>query len=80
MVTRMPIKFKAKTRDEIPAELQSLYVERDGSFVLDVDGAVDKSKVEEVRSTNAALLKERDEIRRRFEGIDPDEARKLVEK
>ncbi len=76
----MALKFKAKSKEEIPAELQSLYVEREGGFVLDVEGAVDKAKVEEVRSSNAALLKERDELRKRFDGIGPDEARKLFEK
>jgi hypothetical protein len=39
-----------------------------------------KAKVEEVRRSNAALLNERDELRKRFDGIDPDEARKLFEK
>jgi hypothetical protein len=42
----MAMKFKAKSKEEIPAELQSLYVEGDGGFVLDVEGAVDKSKLE----------------------------------
>jgi hypothetical protein len=28
----MALKFKAKTKEEIPAELQSLYVEREGSL------------------------------------------------
>jgi len=41
----MAIKFRAKTKQEIPAELQSLYMERDGSFVLDVEGVVDKARV-----------------------------------
>ena len=43
----MAIKFKVKAKDEVPAELQALYVERDGGWVLDADGAVDKSKLEE---------------------------------
>jgi hypothetical protein len=76
----MSLKFKYKAKEEVPAEAQGLYVEREGGFVLDVEGAVDKAKAEEVRSTNAALLKERDELRKRFDGIDPDEARKLFEK
>ena len=40
----MAIKFRAKSNEEIPSELQSLYVERDGAFVLDVEGAVDKAR------------------------------------
>ena len=74
----MPLHFKHPTRAEIPAELQPFYVERDGAWHLDVEGAVDKSRLEEFRTTNIALLKERDELKRRFEGIDPDEVRKLT--
>ena len=33
----MALKFKFKTKDEIPAELQSLYVERDGAWTLDAE-------------------------------------------
>ena len=57
----MALKFKAKSKEEIPNELQALYVERDGAFVLDVDGAVEKSKVDEFRNTNVALIKESQE-------------------
>jgi hypothetical protein len=75
----MALKFKHQTKAEIPAELQSLYVEREGAWWLDVDGAVEKSKLEEFRATNVAVMKERDELKQRFEGIDPDEVRKLAE-
>src|SRR5215472_2168829 len=77
--SRMPIKFKAKSKDEIPSELQSLYVERDGEFALDVDGVVDKAKHDEFRTANIALKKELEDQKKRFEGIDPDEVRKLAE-
>ena len=75
----MALKFKVKSKDEVPAELVNLYVERDGAWLLDVDGAVEKSKLEELRATNVALMKERDELKQRFEGIDPEEARKLAD-
>ena len=75
----MALKFKFKTKEEIPAEHLSLYAEREGGWVLDVDGAVDKSKLDEFRTTNVTLLKERDELKKRFEGIDPEEVRKLAE-
>ncbi len=74
----MALKFKLKSKDEDPAELVNLYVERDGAWLLDVDGAVDKAKLEEFRATNVALMKVRDELRQRFEGIDPEEVRKLA--
>jgi hypothetical protein len=75
----MALKFKIKSKDEVPAEQQSLYVERDGVWLLDVEGAVDKSKLDEFRTTNVSLLKERDELKKRFEDIDPDEVRKLAD-
>lgn len=75
----MALKFKVKSKDEVPAELVNLYVERDGAWLLDVDGVVDKAKLEEFRATNVTLMKERDELKQRFEGIDPEEVRKLAE-
>jgi len=75
----MALKFKFKSREEIPAELANLYVEREGAFVLDAEGVVEKAKLDEFRTTNLALTKERDELKQRFEGIDPEEVRKLSE-
>lgn len=75
----MALKFKFKSKDEIPAEQQALYVERDGAFVLDVDGAVDKAKLDEFRANNITLSNQLAEHKKRFEGIDPDEVRKLAE-
>jgi hypothetical protein len=75
----MALKFRYKTKDEVPAESQSLYVERDGAWVLDVDGAVDKAKLEEFRANNITLSNQLTEHKKRFEGIDPDEVRKLEE-
>ncbi len=75
----MALKFKFKSREEIPTEHQSFYVERDGAWLLDAEGVVDKSKFDEFRNTNVALLKERDELKQRFDGIDPDEVKKLAD-
>jgi hypothetical protein len=71
----MALKFKFKTREEIPAELQSLYVERDGAWMLDAEGVAEKSKLEEFRTNNIALTNQL----KRFEGIDPDAVRQLAE-
>ena len=60
------------------AEHLPLYAEREGAWVLDVDGAVEKSKLDEFRNTNVSLIKERDDLKKRYEGIDPDEVRKLA--
>jgi hypothetical protein len=73
----MPLKFRYKNKEEVPAEFLSLYAEREGAWQLDVDGVADKAKLDEFRQSNIALLKQLDEQKKRFEGIDPDEVRKL---
>ena len=75
----MALKFKHSKQDELPAEHAALYTERDGAWQLDVDGAVEKTKLDEFRTTNVSLLKERDDLKKRFEGIDPEEVRTLAE-
>ncbi|HOX58324.1 MAG TPA: hypothetical protein P5205_15040 [Candidatus Paceibacterota bacterium] len=75
----MALKYKFKSKEEIPAEQQALYVERDGAWMLDVDGAADKSKLDEFRANNIALSNQLAEQTKRFEGIDPEQVRKLAE-
>ena len=58
----MALKFKHRTKAEIPAELQSLYVERDGAWLLDVDGAVDKAKLDDFPANNITVMKECDAL------------------
>jgi hypothetical protein len=75
----MALKFKYESKDQVPAEQMPFYAERDGGWILDVEGAVEKAKLDEFRNSNVALLKERDELKKRFEGIDPEEVKKLAE-
>jgi hypothetical protein len=74
----MALKFKCKAKEEIPAELQGLYVEREGAFVLDVEGAVDKGLVEEARNSNVAPARERDELKRRFERSESEQIKAIA--
>ena len=74
----MALKFRAKSKEEIPAEQQALYVERDGGWVLDVDGVVDKARLEEFRNSNVALMRERDELKRRFERSESEQVRAVA--
>jgi hypothetical protein len=62
----MALKYKFKTKDEIPGEHLALYAERDAAWVLDVEGAAERAKLDEFRHTNVALLKERDELKKRL--------------
>jgi len=54
-----------------------LYIERDGAFVLDAEGAVEKAKLDEFRVNNVALIKQLDDLKKKFEGIDPEKVREL---
>ena len=75
----MALKFKYGSKEEIPAEQVSLYAEREGEWVLDCDGVADKTKLDEFRSNNVALLKQVEDLKKRYEGIDPEEVRKVAE-
>ena len=54
------------------------YVERDGAFLLDAEGAVEKSKVDEFRTNNLALKNQLAEYAAKYEGIDPDAVKTLL--
>ena len=71
----MPLKYKYLTKQEIPAEHQSFYVERDGTWLLDADGVVSQSKLDEFRQNNITLTNQL----KKFEGIDPDAVRQLAD-
>jgi hypothetical protein len=75
----MPLKFKYKSKEEVPAEHLSFYIERDGAFILDAEGAVEKTKLDEFRNTNVSLLKQIEELKTRYDGIDPEQVQALVE-
>lgn len=73
----MPLKYRFASKAEIPSEHAALYVEREGAFVLDCDGVVEKGRLDEFRNNNVTLQKKLDDLTKRYEGIDPDEVRKL---
>lgn len=53
----MPIRYRYKTKAEIPAAHVDLYIEKDGEFILDAEGAADAAKLAEFRDNNKAILK-----------------------
>jgi hypothetical protein len=69
----MALKNKYVKAEEIPAELKAHYLERDGAWILDSE------RNEELRQTNITVMKERDALLKRFEGIDPDAVRQLAD-
>jgi len=70
----MALKYKFATKQEIPAEHQPFYVERDGAWLLDADGVVSQAKLDEFRQNNITLTNQL----KKFEGIDPDAVRQLA--
>jgi len=82
----MALKYKYGSKEQVPAEQAALYVERDGAFYLDAEGVVEKArademrtKLEEFRTSNVSLMNENLELKKRFEGIDPEEVKRLGE-
>lgn len=80
----MAIKRAYKEQKDIPAALASLYVEKNGEWVLELEGGgggndnADAAKLAEFRSTNIALKQELEALRAKYEGVDPEEMRKLA--
>ena len=74
----MPLKFKFASKSEIPAEHLPLNVERDGAFVLDAEGVVEKSRLDEFRTNNLSLKNQLAEQTAKFDGIDPDAVKTLL--
>ena len=72
----MPLKFKIAKKEDVPAEQASLYVEKEGIFVLDVEGAVAREKLEEFRTNNINLQNQL----KAFEGVDVEKAKELLQK
>ena len=75
----MALKFKLKSKDEAPVELQNLYVEREGAWLLDVEGAVDAGRLNEFRQTNIRQAKELEDLRAAYSGMDPGAVREMLE-
>ena len=75
----MPLKFKYTKKDEIPAGHESLYLERDGAWLLDAEGVVEKSSLDEFRNNNTALKKQFDDLAAKYKDVDPELARQLLQ-
>lgn len=85
----MALKYKYADKAGIPADSLALYVEKDDQgpdgkangkkiFVLDVEGAVDKDRLDEFRGNNIKISNELRELRELWEGLKPEEVRLLI--
>lgn len=78
----MPLKRTAASQDEIPEALRSLYVLRDGQFVLDLDGdpGDDALKaLERERKARAEAERALKELKGRLGDLDPVKAREALQ-
>lgn len=73
----MKLKAFYQTADEIPSGQADFYEERDGAWHLSVEGMVPRAKLEEFRTNNIELTRERDDLKKKYEGVDADEYREL---
>jgi len=80
------LKFIVDTLEEVPEAQRELYVEKDGKFVLDVEGVPEdpevKKRIDEFRENNIKLFQKAEEMEKqlkKFEGVDPDEYKKALD-
>jgi hypothetical protein len=71
----MGLKFKIKALTDVEEAVRGLYRKEGDAYVLDVDGAVDKERLDEFRNNNIELQKQIDKVK----DIDPAKYRELVE-
>lgn len=70
-----------ETQEAIPEGMADYYEEQDGKFLLKVEGLVAKTKVDEFRNTNIAVLKENANLKERLDGygdLDVEQAREAL--
>lgn len=73
----MALSYTVDSLDAVPEALRGEYTESGGKFVLNVEGAVPKARVDEFRSNNLTLKRQIDEMTAKFDGVDPEAFRTL---
>src|SRR5210317_96736 len=68
------LKYKVESVDGLDESVASLYQKTDDGYVLQVEGVVDKSKLDEFRDNNIDLMKKLKE----FDGVDVEKYKTLV--
>jgi hypothetical protein len=75
----MALKFTVGALSDVQEEYRQFYNDNgSGEFTLQVDGAVSKQELKSLREANITLKREADDIRAKYEGIDPAEFHKLM--
>jgi hypothetical protein len=71
----MGLKYRITKLEEVPETVRNLYTPEGDAFVLQVEGAVPKDKLDEFRSTNIQLSQQLE----KFKNIDPAKYNELVD-
>lgn len=72
------LKFSYPTEADVPAALKSYFKKQDdGTWQLEIEGAVPVAKLAEFRDNNRALKAENDKLKADFDGVDAAEYKKL---
>jgi hypothetical protein len=74
----MALQAKVTEIESVPEALRSSYVERDGAYHLDVEGMVDKTKLDDFRRNNVKLLKDLEAMQGKFKDVDLDQYAELL--
>jgi hypothetical protein len=65
--------------EKLPEAIKAEYKQDGESYLLDApDGYVPKSKLDEFRTNNVALMKDRDALKAKYGDLDPDAAREAL--
>jgi hypothetical protein len=76
----MALKARIASLEEAPETARSFYTQDGDGFALTVEGLVPKTRVDEFRETNITLRRQMDELAEKFSGIDPEQARQLMDR
>lgn len=71
----MAVKYKIKSLDEVSQDLRNLYRQEGSEYVLDVDGVVDRSRLDEFRNNNIQLQQQLEKLK----DIDPNKYKEFME-
>lgn len=74
----MALQFVVDSLESVPEAHRPLYAEKDGKFILGVEGAVSSDKLTEFRDNNRTLKRQNDELTAKFADIDPEKYRELT--
>jgi len=76
----MKLKFQYASQTDIPEAFRSLYIEKEGKWIMDVEGATSVDRVTEFRDKNILLQKEVNDLKTTWDGFNADEVKALIAK